>query len=120
MKEILGGIAEWLHENGVKTSFDVAYEEWVRITGLNIFESKLPSFPVLGILSMGNKSASFCWIDGSRLILLKDWSKNSDPIRGIVYSFELANLDRLDLAIAHWSFELADPGFLDDLLSKVR
>ena len=87
MKEILGGISEWLHENGVRTNFDVAYQVWRHEAGLVVA-------PRLVIYSVYDKSDIILWIDGTSLMLLKGCYKIS--------------------------FELADPGFLDDLLSKVR
>ena len=109
LNEILGGIADWLHENGIKTSYDVAYEEYRRQAMLPIF--KLSSH-YLGIYSAGDKSDSVYCLEGGNFVLMNAAVLMNDS--GELYMLISG------LSPVQWSFELADPGFLDDLLSKVR
>ena len=118
MEEILGGIAEWLHENGVKTDFDVTYEKWRRDSDLSLpsknswrYIKNPPSLVYLGIYSIDDKPIHFCWIDGSRLLMNGVFEiQQADSTKPyIVVGTQVQN-----------SFELSDPGFLDDLLAKVR
>ena len=112
-EEILGGIADWLHENGVKTNFDIAYENWRLETGLPTFERKSHQHNYLGIYPIGDKPANFCWIEGDKLLL-----------REVMYTYNLGEQESffyLMMCIdASMSFELGDPVFLDILLSAVR
>ena len=114
MIEVLGGIADWLHENGVKTSFDIAYEESRRKTSLPNFDRESLKLPVLGIYSAGDEPASFCWIDGSRL-LMQEVSAAFLPGHLETYFYGGGRWNHIQSA-----FELADPGFLDNLLSAAQ
>ena len=114
MNDIYGGIAEWLHENGVKTSYDVAYEKSRRDAGFPNFERKLPSFQVLGIYSADDHPICFCWTFGTRLFM-NDVSRTFLTRDLDVYFYGVG-----EWRVFHHSFELADPGFLDILLSTIR
>ena len=86
MNEILGGIAEWLHEYGIRTNYDFIHQVWLGEAG------KL-SPPRLIIYSATGKPKNILWIEGDRLL----------QYGGVKHSFELA-----------------DSGFLDELLLDVK
>lgn len=111
MNEILGGIADWLHENGVKTSYDVVDEKWRRKVGFLNFIKKSSIYPILGVYSTDNNPIHFCWIDGTILKM-----RGALPIyqAGDIEPYPMMGTGTIVL------FELADPGFLDELLSQVR
>lgn len=110
MSEILGGVAEWLRENGIKTSYDVAYEEWQVKVRLSNFGMETFGCPYFVIFSVSGDPVKICWLDDTNLVLQdahmlhQSWVTSSYILKGTGIPV---------------SFELADPGFLDILLSKV-
>ena len=110
MIKVLGGIAEWLHENGVKTNFDVTYEKWRLDSGLPVLGRMSPNRQYLGIYATNDKPAHLCWIDGVHLI-----------VRNILVTQPAGLVEPIIIfRDAYVLLELADPGFLDVLFSKTR
>ena len=110
MDAIIGGVAEWLHENGIKTSLDTAYKNSRLDAGLLDLEIKSFISPVLGIYSNDDKLVRICWVRGDTLIL-----------QHVTATYQTGDMEPyLMVGVGtRILFELADPGFLDDLLSKV-
>ena len=98
MNVILGGIADWLHENGVLIDIDI---------------EKLHNRRCFGIFSIGDKPAQILWIEGGYLLM-----QNALEIfiPGDLQPYIMMDLNE----VVYFTFELADPGLLDDLLSKIR